>query len=337
MEIVARDRILEQAARLFAQRSYGSVTINDIALAARVNSADIYEHYSGKGDVLSSIYDRYVETIAALRPTEEEYLPILLEGTAAEIMAIFNYPLPDPVDFHFNCVRVVWGRRHLDERAHAISMDSYLDGQAFIRQVLTRGIALGRLDLVPGEVEAIQCLIQAGRDFMCNIAILDLSLPYRHNLESSMAEQLAVLLRLREPEQLPEPLPGGPSAVEQFIRDDAAAASLYYHCLSRLDPAQDQQLIMLLEEIRQNLLDSQDALYPHTAESAAGLDTRGILDLVLRSETARRQAARRLQHHPDEEIARLYTDVAELASHHERILRDTKVKLILKRPGKGKG
>jgi len=50
-----RDEILDAAARLFAERGYHGVTIDDIGAAAGMSGPGIYRHFAGKEDVLAQM------------------------------------------------------------------------------------------------------------------------------------------------------------------------------------------------------------------------------------------------------------------------------------------
>jgi AcrR family transcriptional regulator len=50
-----RDEILEAAARLFAERGYHGVTIDDIGAAVGMTGPGIYRHFAGKEDVLAQM------------------------------------------------------------------------------------------------------------------------------------------------------------------------------------------------------------------------------------------------------------------------------------------
>ncbi len=65
----ARDRILETAVHLFAQRGYASVGVREIAQKAGVNISMISYYFNGKVGILMEILDRfherYLETLKA--------------------------------------------------------------------------------------------------------------------------------------------------------------------------------------------------------------------------------------------------------------------------------
>ena len=68
-----RDQILEIAVRLFAERGYHGVSMDDIGAAAGVTGPALYHHFAGKESML----------VAALTPVSEE----LLSGGRARVAA----------------------------------------------------------------------------------------------------------------------------------------------------------------------------------------------------------------------------------------------------------
>ncbi len=56
--------VLDAATKLFATRGPASVSVRDIAAAARVNHALVHRHFGAKHDVLRAVLERAVEEIA---------------------------------------------------------------------------------------------------------------------------------------------------------------------------------------------------------------------------------------------------------------------------------
>jgi AcrR family transcriptional regulator len=84
-----RDQILEIAVRLFAERGYHGVSMDDIGAAAGVTGPALYHHFAGKESML----------VAALTPVSEG----LLEGGRERVSAHASDPraaLESLVDFH---------------------------------------------------------------------------------------------------------------------------------------------------------------------------------------------------------------------------------------------
>ena len=81
-------RILDAAARLFGQRHYHEVRVEDIAAKAGVSKGAVYQHFKDKEDLyvalilhgLNHLHDRTRTTIAQLKEPEERFLSVVREG-----------------------------------------------------------------------------------------------------------------------------------------------------------------------------------------------------------------------------------------------------------------
>src|SRR5262249_42746727 len=59
---VARDvKILEAAAKLFQERGFGAVGVDEIGERAGVTGPAIYRHFRGKEDILASLFDQALD------------------------------------------------------------------------------------------------------------------------------------------------------------------------------------------------------------------------------------------------------------------------------------
>lgn len=62
-----KERLFDKAVELFAANGYENVSINDIAAAAGIKGASLYNHYPNKETLLSEIYD-FLPTIILTTP-----------------------------------------------------------------------------------------------------------------------------------------------------------------------------------------------------------------------------------------------------------------------------
>jgi AcrR family transcriptional regulator len=61
---VARDReILEAAEKLFYERSFDGVGVDDIGKAAGMSGSAIYRHFSGKDEILAALFDQVIDAL----------------------------------------------------------------------------------------------------------------------------------------------------------------------------------------------------------------------------------------------------------------------------------
>lgn len=100
----ARDQLLDIALRLFVERGYVGVRVEDIAKAAGISRATFYKHFSEREEILAELFARLLgrEPVAAPPGPASEALPRIRElliGAAArmvsnERLARFVYTLP---------------------------------------------------------------------------------------------------------------------------------------------------------------------------------------------------------------------------------------------------
>ncbi len=61
-----RDRIIEAAVRLFAERGYGSTSVRDIARRAHVRVSTLYHHFRSKEQMYAEVFRRREEAVRAI-------------------------------------------------------------------------------------------------------------------------------------------------------------------------------------------------------------------------------------------------------------------------------
>ncbi|MGC1210073.1 MAG: helix-turn-helix domain-containing protein [Micromonospora sp.] len=100
----ARDQLLDTALRLFVERGYVGVRVEDIAKAAGISRATFYKHFSEREEILAELFARLLgrEPVAAPPGPPADALPRIRElliGAATrmvtnEQLARFVYTLP---------------------------------------------------------------------------------------------------------------------------------------------------------------------------------------------------------------------------------------------------
>lgn len=53
-----KERIIEEALRLFSEKGYAGISMSDIAERLKITKAALYKHYSGKREIFQKILDR---------------------------------------------------------------------------------------------------------------------------------------------------------------------------------------------------------------------------------------------------------------------------------------
>ncbi|MHB8506545.1 MAG: TetR family transcriptional regulator [Acidimicrobiales bacterium] len=95
-----RDRLLDAATEAFRTRSYGEVTVGEIAGAARVGKGSVYLHFSSKQEIFTATIERLLERAAAdFAETVERLggpggLASAPEKTAAEFARLVAVTMP---------------------------------------------------------------------------------------------------------------------------------------------------------------------------------------------------------------------------------------------------
>lgn len=77
--------ILDAAAELFSCYGYDGVSMRQIAQRCGIRESSVYNHFSGKADILETLYDEFVRLVPLTRPSEEELDAMLAVMTPAEV------------------------------------------------------------------------------------------------------------------------------------------------------------------------------------------------------------------------------------------------------------
>ena len=77
--------ILEAAAELFAQRGFDGVTMRDIAAKVGIRESSIYSHFSGKAEILESLYDHFIREVPNTRPSFEQLDEMMQRAQPEEV------------------------------------------------------------------------------------------------------------------------------------------------------------------------------------------------------------------------------------------------------------
>lgn len=105
-----RERILDAAERLFAERGIDAVSMRSVLAAARLNVSLVHYHFGGRDGLLEALLRR------RLGPVTEERLRRLREAqargsaaTAEDVLrAYYGYPPPDWLEAHPAYARLLW-------------------------------------------------------------------------------------------------------------------------------------------------------------------------------------------------------------------------------------
>ena len=98
-----KERILEEALKLFSQSGYMGTSMNDIAAELGVTKAALYKHYKSKQEILESIVER-MNQMDAERAKKYE----MPEGNMAEVIAGYKDTALDKIKQYTNVQFLHW-------------------------------------------------------------------------------------------------------------------------------------------------------------------------------------------------------------------------------------
>jgi AcrR family transcriptional regulator len=81
-----QSEIMEAALRLFAERGYAAVSIDDIIAAAGTARGTFYLHFEGKGELFASIVEKYLGQLGAVIET----LDISIEASGEDLRQLYR-------------------------------------------------------------------------------------------------------------------------------------------------------------------------------------------------------------------------------------------------------
>ncbi|PZU04552.1 MAG: hypothetical protein DI630_00050 [Gordonia sp. (in: high G+C Gram-positive bacteria)] len=148
-----RNRIVHEAARLFARQGYNATSIGDIQTAAGLatGSGALYKHFSSKQDVLHAVVRTHIDTIADTMATVVHQPEHALDELIAAARAVW-----DGLTNSRELVRVMY--RDLDDTPEALDeLWNAVDNKVFatFTDIITRGIATQQFRQVPVEHTAL--------------------------------------------------------------------------------------------------------------------------------------------------------------------------------------
>lgn len=201
--LTTKDRIFRRCIHLFADYGYESTSMKIIAKNTGIQTASIYNHFPTKEDILAAIYQHFIEHQNDCRLTEEDYIPILKTGSAADILGIFNYPTydeQDPDPLMFDIIRLLWSRIHIDPAAREVYRVHVVDeAYRFINEVIRKGIELNRIIMKEEDIFTFASLALAAENYVASTIPLYPNVEHCRNMSLKMNTMLAATLKLNPP------------------------------------------------------------------------------------------------------------------------------------------
>ncbi|MDZ4717374.1 MAG: TetR/AcrR family transcriptional regulator [Roseiflexaceae bacterium] len=141
-----RQRILDEATRLFVAQSYHGISMREIAEAVGVSKAGLYYHFRDKEElflaILTNCLDRLEHGITQMQPTEP--------GTRAEVAAMLRAIFAQPPE-----QRAVM-RLASNELAHLAPEARALFGKRYYEQFINRITTALRTGMERGELQQLE-------------------------------------------------------------------------------------------------------------------------------------------------------------------------------------
>lgn len=154
--VETRTRVLEAAARLFAERGLEAVSIQDIRDASGVSNGSIFHHFGSKNGVALHVYleERrayWDHAIAAVEAHDGD--PVDALGAAVRATLAYQEAHPERHNFMIECASSSWTRAHAEPV------------QALNAEFTTRFIAWGAPHAMAGRLRPIDAQLVAALVF----------------------------------------------------------------------------------------------------------------------------------------------------------------------------
>ena len=142
------------AVKLFSERGYESVSMNEIAEANGIRAASLYNYFASKENILDLIYRFYRENVLLAAPDMESVLSLIPEKSANEIlhmsMSYYDDELQPIMDSVY-MIAIMQARRN--PRAYETIWKYNIEhSKSCLRTVLLRMIELGKIE--PMDIES---------------------------------------------------------------------------------------------------------------------------------------------------------------------------------------
>lgn len=320
-----KDEILRHALILFCENSYENVTIRDIVEAVDISPSEIYHYYNSKDAILEAVYQRYCDVLLANAPLPEEYIPVLENGTARDIASIFVFDMPEPHDVNVYAFRVLMARRASDERAKDVYLrNAWEPSLSYIKEVMLKGVEIGRLDMSPEDINTFAHHILAIREYVSTIALVISDEEVLRKTGRDMLVQMSALILPYIVDRNKAPVTTDTlDILLEAIRAESLAVSKYYHYSCILEKRGQIKFAALVNEIVENILDEINTLYGFSNQRGELLNSAEIIRLIADGERQKRFEADKAVEIAGNELGDVFREIVELAQQHERICLNT--------------
>ena len=153
-----KNRIVEAAVRVFAQKGYASATVADIAVKAGIGKGTIYEYFSSKEDLFFAVFEWFrIKTEDAARVKLD-----VLGGSAAkklEALSISLIGMWEEIKDVFTLTMEFWAASSSSQQQDRFKenfRNTYQKFRGIVKSLIVEGIERGefRSDINPDSVAA---------------------------------------------------------------------------------------------------------------------------------------------------------------------------------------
>jgi AcrR family transcriptional regulator len=146
--IGTKQKIFTNAIKLFTERGYENVTINDIAKTCDIRQSAVYNHFKTKEELLNTIYDFFRYYHKSNRPSLSDVEGMFKSCDLLDvILSGFLYAYgEDVVEQMSDIVKIIFQRVLTDKKANEIYTELILeDGIRFVEDGLKIAVDMGRI------------------------------------------------------------------------------------------------------------------------------------------------------------------------------------------------
>jgi AcrR family transcriptional regulator len=189
-----RERILEAALKVFAERGYDGASVTQICKHAGVSKGALYHHYPTKHAVFLALLEQWLTGIdvglGSLRASQQDFPELLLQ------MADFSRLIFDAADENLPMFLEFWSQASHDPAVWEATIAPYRRYRDYFADLVEEGIASGSLKPVDPQVAAY--LIVAVALGMLLQGMLDNETAQRREMPRKMIELMLDGMRRRE-------------------------------------------------------------------------------------------------------------------------------------------
>lgn len=100
--MTTKERILNEALRLFSEKGYSDVYVGDIAEAVGIKAPSLYKHYKGKQEIFDSCVEKFYERMTQMRND------LLLPDTPSSRVSYESADLNQIIEFAIGLFMFYW-------------------------------------------------------------------------------------------------------------------------------------------------------------------------------------------------------------------------------------